>query len=123
VPGRGMASDAAGGAPGDLLVVVHSAPDERFARHGMDLVRLEHLGVAEAALGVKRMVTTLDGDVEVTAPPGTQPGSMLRLAGKGVPALGGGARGDLYLRVLVHVPERLSKRQRELFEKLLALGA
>ncbi len=123
VPGRGMPGQAALAPPGDLLVVLHSARDPRFERHGTDLVRTERIGVAEAALGGKRMVPTLDGSVEVTIPHGTQSGAVLRLAGKGVPALGGRRRGDLYLRVEVHVPTRLSRRARELYEKLLALEA
>jgi molecular chaperone DnaJ len=123
IPGRGLPSAATGGAAGDLLVVVHGAPDPRFERHGADLVRTETITVAEAALGVKRTVPTLDGGVEVTVPHGTQPGAVLRLHGKGVPAPGGQRRGDLYLRIDVRVPPRLSRRAQELYESLLALEA
>lgn len=123
VPGRGMPAETGGGAAGDLLVVVHSAPDPRLERRGVDLVCTESVSVVEAALGTRRKLATLDGDVEVTVPHGTQPGTVLRLPGKGLPALGGGRRGHLYLRVEVRVPARLSRRARELYEKLLALDA
>ena len=64
----------------------------------------------------------LDGQVSVKVPAGTQPDSMLRLRGKGLPRFGGGSRGDLYVRLRVHVPERLSDRQRRLFEQLRGSG-
>lgn len=68
-------------------------------------------------------VPTLEGPVSATVPAGTQPDSMLRLHGNGLPRFGGGSRGDLYIRLQVHVPERLSDRQRRLFEELKAAGA
>jgi molecular chaperone DnaJ len=67
-------------------------------------------------------VPTLDGQVSVNVPAGTQPDSMLRLRGKGLPRFGGGGRGDLYVRVQVHIPERLSERQRRLFEQVRSTG-
>jgi molecular chaperone DnaJ len=121
VPGYGMASEAKGGVPGDLFVIVRSLPDPRFERAGADLWRREAVTVPEAALGTHRTVPTLDGTVEVTIPQGTQPDAVLRLAGKGLPEFGGGARGDLYLRLRVQVPERLSAKERELYEQLQAL--
>jgi len=63
----------------------------------------------------------LDGTVEVSIPPAAQPGLVLRLAGKVLPNFGGRGHGDLYLRLEVRIPERLSKRQRELYEQLRAL--
>ena len=122
VPGHGMAAEEKGGLPGDLFVIVRSAPDARFERAGADLWRQEIVSVPEAALGTRRTVPTLDGSVEVTIPPGTQPDSVLRLAGKGLPEFGGRARGDLYLRLRVRVPEHLSAKERELYEQLQALG-
>jgi molecular chaperone DnaJ len=121
VPGHGMPSEDKAGQPGDLYVVVRSAPDARFERAGADLWRTEMIMLPEAALGTTRLVPTLDGTVEVTLPPGTQPDSVLRLAGKGLPEFGGRGRGDLYLRVRVQVPARLTARQRELYEELRAL--
>ncbi len=108
--------------PGDLFVIVRSAADPGFERAGADLWREEVVAVPDAVLGSRRVVPTLDGDVEVTVPPGTQPGAVLRLTGKGLPEFGGRARGDLFLRVRVRVPERPSAEERALYERLRALG-
>lgn len=76
----------------------------------------------DAVLGATIDVPTLDGQASVKVPAGTQPDSLLRLQGKGLPRFGDGARGDLYLRVQVRVPEHLSAQQRKLFEQLRAFG-
>jgi molecular chaperone DnaJ len=117
VPAHGLPSGESGGVAGDLYVIVRSAPDTRFERIGSDLWRVEHIEVADAALGTTLRVPTLDGDIEVKVPTGTQPDEVLRLRGKGLSAFGGG-RGDLKLRIQVHVPERLTARERELYEQL-----
>ena len=122
IPAHGLPSMEAGGVPGDLYVVVRSAPDARFERLGADLWRGEAIEVADAVLGTKLKVPTLDGTVEVSVPPGTQPDEVLRLRGKGLTAFGGG-RGDLNLRIQVRVPERPSAAERELYEQLRALRA
>jgi molecular chaperone DnaJ len=118
VPGHGLPADKPGLPPGDLYVVVHTADDPRFERQGRDLYRVETVDVVDAVLGARIDIPTLDGRVSVQVPAGTQPDSMLRLRGKGLPRFGGGGRGDLYVRLQVHVPERLSDRQRHLFEQL-----
>lgn len=123
VPRHGAPSGEAGGSPGDLYVVVRSQTDPRFERVGADLWRVETIGVAEAALGTKRKVATLDGAIEATIPPGTQPEEVLRVRGKGLPRFGSPGRGDLNLRVRVQVPERLSRRERALYQELQALQA
>jgi len=120
VPGHGSASDHPGRPPGDLLVIVRTAHDPRFERHGRDLSRVETIDVVDAVLGRDVEVPTLDGDVTVKVAPGTQPETVLRLRGKGLPRFGGGAPGDLYVQIKVHVPERLSDRERRLFEQLRA---
>ncbi len=117
IPGHGLPSDEPDGMPGDLYVVVRSMPDPRFERAGADLWRFETIGVADAVLGTRLKVPTLDGVVEVTVPPGTQPDEVLRLRGKGLPVYGGG-RGDLNLRIRVHIPERPTAHERALYEKL-----
>jgi molecular chaperone DnaJ len=122
VPGRGVASEDPQGKPGDLLVVVHSKPDRRFERQGEHLWRAETIEVADAALGTSLAVPTLDGDASVKVPRGTQPESVLRLKGKGLPRFGGSGRGDLFLRIQVHVPERLSLEEQKLYERLRALS-
>jgi molecular chaperone DnaJ len=123
IPGRGLPSHDAGGLPGDLFVVVRSAPDPRFERRGADLWRAETLSVVDAVLGTRLEVVTLDGPTTVTIPPGTQPDTVLRLRSKGLPVFGGSGRGDLYLRVQVRVPDRLSPTERDLYERLRSLSA
>lgn len=120
IAGRGMPSPDAGGVAGDLFVVVRTRPDPRFERAGADLLRQETIPVTDAVLGNKLQVPTLDGSVDVTIPPGTQPGTVLRLQGKGLPEFGSGRYGELYLRIEVHIPEKLSGEERELYERLRA---
>jgi molecular chaperone DnaJ len=123
VPGHGMPAEEKGGVPGDLFVIVRSAADARFERAGADLWREETLTIPEAVLGTRRTLPTLDGQVEVTIPQGTQPDAVLRIAGKGLPEFGGRTQGDLFLRLRLQVPHRLSAKERELYEGLRALGA
>lgn len=119
VPAHGLPSSERGGVPGDAYVIVRSAPDARFERVGADLWRSETIEVADAVLGTHLKVPTLDGTVEVRVPPGTQPDETLRLRGKGLNAFGGG-RGDLNLRIQVHIPEQPSAQERALYEQLRA---
>lgn len=117
IPGHGAAADKPGLPAGDLFIVVRTARDPRFERQGADLYRNETVGVVDAVLGTSIDVPTLDGSVSLKVPAGTQPDTIFRLHGKGLPRFGGGARGDLYVRLEVHVPERLSDRERRLFEQ------
>jgi molecular chaperone DnaJ len=121
IPGHGLPSREAGGAPGDLFVVVQSAPDPRFERDGVDLWHREEIPVADAVLGTSLDVSTLNGHLKVTIPPGTQPEGVLRLRGKGLPEFGGKRRGDFYLRVTVRVPEKLGAEERKAWERLRAI--
>jgi molecular chaperone DnaJ len=121
VAGHGMASPESGGTPGDLFVVIRSQPDPRFERQGVDLWRTQTLELTDAVLGTTVEVPTLDEAVTVTIAPGTQPDSVLRLRGKGLPAFGAGPQGDLYLNVRVRIPEHLSKEERQHFERLREL--
>ncbi|TAN55447.1 MAG: J domain-containing protein [Betaproteobacteria bacterium] len=121
VPGKGYAAEQPGAPPGDLLVVVRSAPHERFQREGADLWRVQALDVADAVLGAELRVPTLEGTITVSVPPGTQHDARLRLRGKGLPRFGGRGRGDLYLRLAVALPEKLSSEERKLWERLRAL--
>jgi len=118
-----MPAQRVGQPPGDLFVIVHSPADPRFERHGRDLYRVEIVDVIDAVLGTSIDVPTLNDPVSIKIPKGTQPDSLLRLRGKGLPQFGGGARGDLYVRVQVHIPERLSEQQRSLFEQLRTAGS
>ncbi len=106
-----------GGQPGNLYVVVHVQPHPRLRRQETELFYELEISVAQAALGTRVLVPTADGEEPVEIKPGTQPGSEIRLRGKGVPHLRrAGVRGDLHVLVDVRVPTRLSRRQRELLE-------
>ncbi|HXD57071.1 MAG TPA: DnaJ C-terminal domain-containing protein, partial [Thermoleophilaceae bacterium] len=117
--GRGHAGER-GGRAGDLYVVVRVAPDERFVRDGNDLVTVIDLAAPDAALGTKISVPTLDGDEEVEIEPGTQPGSVLILRGKGMPSLRRGRRGDQRVVVNVVIPRKLTHEQRDLLKQFSA---
>lgn len=120
IVGHGMPSPR-GGSPGDLFVRVRTMADPRFERRGADLWRTETVEVADAVLGTKIAVPTLDGDAAVKIPPGSQSDTIFRLAGKGLPTFGGGALGDLYVRLRVHVPEKPGFEQRRLYRRLRKL--
>jgi len=122
IPGKGMPSPVAGGTAGELFVVVRSRRDPRFERAGADLLRTVTLPFTDAVLGTTVEVPTLDGPASVTVPSGTQPDTVLRLKGKGLPEFGSNRHGDLYLRVGLQVPEHLSREERELYERLRAIG-
>jgi molecular chaperone DnaJ len=115
--GRGNAGER-GGPPGDLYVLVRIAEDERFLRDGSDLVTVVDIPAPEAALGSSVSVPTLDGEEDVEIPPGTQPGTVVTLRGRGMPTIGRGRRGDQRIVLNVVVPRNLSERQRELLEEL-----
>ncbi len=123
ISGKGMPSSEAGGIAGDLLVVVRTQRDPRFARDGSDLIRQESIGLLDAVLGSTLKVPTLDGSATVTIPAGTQPGAVLRLKDKGLPEFSSGRHGVMYIHVEVKVPEKLSREERELYERLRNLGS
>jgi molecular chaperone DnaJ len=109
-----------GGANGDLYVFVSVIPDPRFERHGDDLITRLDVPFTDAALGARLTVPTLDGERELRLDPGTQPATVIRLRGMGLPALRGRRRGDLHAIVNVMVPTNLSDEQRELLERFAA---
>jgi molecular chaperone DnaJ len=123
VPAHGLASEDPDGVPGDLLIVVRTRPDARFERRGADLWHGASISAADAALGIRLEVPTLEGAATVKVPAGTQPHSLLRLRGKGLPRSGGAGRGELNVRVLVEIPRHLDERQRALYEQLRRLEA
>jgi molecular chaperone DnaJ len=115
--GRGHAGER-GGPNGDLYVLVRVTEDERFVRDGSDLVHVLDLAAPRAALGTTETVPTLDGDEELDIPPGTQPGTIFTLRGKGMPSLRTGRRGDQRVMVNVVIPRKLDDRQRALLQEL-----
>ncbi len=115
---RGQGEPGAQGGPaGDLIIVFQVQPDRFFRREGLDLSCTVPINVAQAALGSKVKVRTVDGGrVLLTIPPGTQSGTRFRIRGAGVESAG--RRGDLYVEVRVTVPEKLDDRSRELIKQL-----
>jgi molecular chaperone DnaJ len=107
-----------GGPSGDLYVMVTVRDDADLVRRGSELYAEVPVTFAQAALGAKVAVRTVDGTEEVTIPAGTQSGQEIRLRGQGMPRLRGAGRGDLHVLVTVIVPSRLSKRERELLTEL-----
>jgi len=119
---RGHGGAVPGGQPGDLYVVVHVDEHPLFTRSGNDLRITVPVSFAEAALGTKVRVPTLDGgDVTLKVPAGTQPGTTLRARGRGIKPVRGGT-GDLLVTVQVEVPRKLSREQRDLIEQLGSLN-
>jgi molecular chaperone DnaJ len=110
-------SGAGGAGAGDLYVQVRVRPDPRFVREGDDIFSTVDLTMTDAALGSSATVPTLDGDVELEFDPGTQPGEIRVLRGRGMPVLHGFGRGDHRVLVNVAVPRKLSDEQRELLER------
>jgi molecular chaperone DnaJ len=106
------------GPQGDLLVMLDVKQDERFERRGDDLVFDLPVSFSQAALGAQVVIPTVYGDEEIRVPPGTQPETVLRLKGRGLPVLGQSSKGDLLIRVRVWTPERLSDEQERLFRQL-----
>jgi len=116
VAGEGEAG-VSGGPPGDLYVVIRIRAHEFFVREGTDLLCEVPIPFVHAALGTEIEVPTLEGKVSLRIPEGTQSGKVLRLRGKGLPALGSSQRGDQLVRVFVEVPTKLTPRQRALLEQ------
>jgi molecular chaperone DnaJ len=121
IRGEGDSGDA--GAPsGNLYVLIDVKEHKFFKRKDNDVILDINVNVAQAALGDKVVIPTVDGDVELAIPPGTQTGKVFRLRGKGVPRLRtdgtNSGRGDQLVYVQVEVPTQLNAEQRELFERL-----
>ena len=101
----------------DFDVSFDVATDKVFKREGYDLFVDFPITFVQAALGDDVPVPTLDGGLKIHLRPGTQPGSLLRLSGQGIPHLQSHRRGDLYLRLQVTVPDKLNRRQQELLKQ------
>ena len=108
-----------GSAPGDLFLVIRVTAHRHFTRDGTSLLANLPISFTQAALGAKVQMTTLDGDIELKIPAGTQSGAVFRIKGKGVPQLNRpDKRGDLLVTVRVVVPQKLSKKEKDLLKQL-----
>jgi molecular chaperone DnaJ len=110
-----------GGPPGDLYVVLTVKPHQTFRREGEDVYLELPVTFPQAALGAELEVPTIDGVEVVSIPEGTQSGTVVKLRGKGVPRLQGGGRGDQLVVIQVVTPQKITKEQRALLEKLAAI--
>ncbi len=102
----------------DYDVILDVTPDSRFGREGYDIITEEEVSYAHAALGTELSVETIDGAIKFRVPAGTQPGTLIRLTGRGVPRLRGGGKGDHYVKIKIVIPKKLSHKQKELLEEL-----
>ena len=119
VPGKGNAAKH-GGVPGDIQVLIEEEPHKDFIRDDTDLIYNLLLTVSQAALGDTIDIPTLTGKARIKIEPGTQPGTALRLRGKGLPAVQGYGvgTGDIVVNISVYIPEHLTKDERKAFEAL-----
>ncbi|HKP29539.1 MAG TPA: molecular chaperone DnaJ [Gemmatimonadales bacterium] len=109
------------GPQGDLIVILEVKDDERFERHGEDLVYDLAVSFSQAALGDTVTVPTPWGEERVQIPSGVQSGTALRLKGKGLPRLGRSGNGDIHIRIHLWTPEHLSDEQKRLFQEIRQL--
>lgn len=117
VAGKGNAARH-GGIAGDLLIVIEEEPHPELIRDGSDLIYNLKLGVTEAILGTSVEIPTVDGKVKIKIEPGTQPGRVLRLKGKGLPDINGYGKGDMLVCVDIFIPKNLSKEEQAMLGKL-----
>jgi molecular chaperone DnaJ len=107
-----------GGPPGDLYVALRVKAHPHLARHDQDVIFELRVNIVQASLGDRIEIPTLDGSVEIAIPAGTQNGQSFRLAGKGMPDVRGGRRGDQYVVVQIVVPKDLTAEQKALLRKV-----
>ncbi|MBE6742445.1 MAG: molecular chaperone DnaJ [Ruminococcaceae bacterium] len=103
-----------GGPSGDLRVVVNVKPHKDFEREDYDIWYNKHISIVQAALGAEVRVPTLDNDIKYFIPPGTQPGDVFKLKGKGIQRLNSVGKGDMFVRIIVDIPKELTKEQKDI---------
>jgi molecular chaperone DnaJ len=106
-----------GGVNGDLLVVIDEEEHQDLIREGNDLIYNLFISIPDAVLGTHVEVPTVDSNVKIKIEPGTQPGKILRLRGKGLPEVNGYGKGDLLVNVNVWIPKTMNREELKLFEK------
>ena len=120
----GEGQGGTGGAPsGDLYVFLQVEDSEHFERESDDIVYHLEVGIAQAALGCRLKIPSIeDHEIDVEIPPGSQFGQRITIAGQGIPRLRGVGRGDLFVELSVQVPTKLSTEQRDLLEKFAEIS-
>lgn len=117
IRGKGNAAPR-GGINGDLIVLIEEIPNEELIRNGNDLIHNVVVSVSQAALGDSLEVPTIEGKAKIRLEPGTQPGKVLRLRGKGLPIYGSNhSIGDLLINVNIYIPEKLSDEEQDALKK------
>lgn len=111
-----------GSQPGDLYLLIRVKPHKDFVRDGRTLHTEVPISFTQAALGAKVKVITLDGEIELKIPSGTQPGKVFKVGGKGVPDINSSKRGDLLITARVVIPNKLSKKESELLTEISNLN-
>jgi molecular chaperone DnaJ len=107
-----------GGEPGDLIVLIEEKEHENFEREGNDIYYDLHLSIPDAILGTEVQVPTLKGKAKVKVEPGTQPGKLLRMRGRGIVGLNNSGTGDQFIKVNIYVPKDLTPEERKHVEAL-----
>lgn len=121
ISGKGGQGEG-GGPAGDLFLIIRVLPDPVFTRDGGDLFLERQIPFSAACLGTSMDIPTLEGDKRIKIPAGIQPGTKIRLKGYGVKPLGSNAKGDLFVKITIHVPESLNGEQKKLVEELVRSG-
>ena len=122
ITGHGMPGPKPEGKAGDLYVIVRTEQDNRFQRSGADLWRTESISVIDAVLGTQIDLPTLDKNIKLKVPPGTQHDEILRVRSKGLPRFDEAGRGDLKIHIKIIVPDKITDEERKLYEQLQQLS-
>tara|TARA_B100000575_G_scaffold54069_1_gene40596 strand:- start:34152 stop:35264 length:1113 start_codon:yes stop_codon:yes gene_type:complete len=119
VSGKGNDSNNPNGIPGDLLVLIEEASDDRFTRDGKHLHYDLYISISDAVLGVSKDIHLIDGKVRIKLESGIQSGKTLRLKNKGIPDLNGYSKGDLLVHVNIWTPKTLNRKQKDFFKEMI----
>lgn len=106
-----------GGADGDLYVRIRVKKDEHFIREGNDIIKKEKISIKQAVLGDRIDINTLDGEISLKIPAGTQPNTRFRIKGKGMPYLHSNSRGDLFIEIEIEIPRKINRKQKQALEQ------
>jgi len=115
---QGEGESIQNGVNGDLIVRIKVRPDDKFKRDGADIFYDVNISIFDATLGRTLIVPTLEGTEKLDVEPGSQPNTIIKLKGKGMPRQSGRGRGDEYVRLVINIPDKLNKEQRKLLEEL-----
>ena len=118
IPNKGKPAHTKDGKAGNLLVILRTTDDPNFVREGANLWHTMTIGMLDAVLGAKIEFENIEEKIEVIIPQGTQADSILHIKEKGLPKLNGGDKGDLYIKIKIHIPEALNNKEKELFSEL-----